>query len=165
MWNVFIGLLLPSLLVFGLYHLLTWFNVFGINGYRFWKRVARTSVLAHALLATGFFVFTYFDYRANQDLSGAGLGYGAFMFDRSQFWPLMAIFDTLPMAVLAGLFRFLAWTGHSPPGLLLLTFVIIYAAGSVEWYLIGGGIGALLERFWAGLKTPDDDDGDDPNWL
>ncbi|HLQ78367.1 MAG TPA: hypothetical protein VK210_13490, partial [Terriglobia bacterium] len=107
----------------------------------------------------------YFDYRANQDLSGAGLGYGAFMFDRSQFWPLMAIFDTLPMAVLAGLFRFLAWTGHSPPGLLLLTFVIIYAAGSVEWYLIGGGIGALLERFWAGLKTPDDDDGDDPNWL
>jgi hypothetical protein len=164
MWNVFVGLLLPILLVFGLYHLMTWFNILGINTQTYWKRVALTSALAHALLATGFFVFTYFDYRANRELSGAGLGFGAYLFDRSQFWPLMLIFDTVPMAVLVGMFLLLDWIGHALPGLLPLTLIIVYAAGTVEWYFVGGGIGALLQRFWAGLKTPDDED-EDPGWL
>jgi hypothetical protein len=29
--------------------------------------------------------------------------------------------------------------------------------GSVQWYFVGGGIGLLLERFWTGLKTGDDE--------
>ena len=165
MWNFLIGLLLPSLLVFGLYHLLTWVNFMEINSRTFWKRVAQTSVISHALLATGFFVFAYFDYRASRELADAGLGFGTYMFDRSQFWPLMAIFDTLPMALLVGMFLLLDWIGHGLPGLLALTFVITYVAGSVQWYFVGGGIGALLERFWAGLKTSDEDDGDDPDWI
>jgi hypothetical protein len=32
-----------------------------------------------------------------------------------------------------------------------------YVAGTVEWYFVGGGVGALLSRFWAGLKTDDED--------
>ena len=152
------GLPLPMILVFGLYHLMTWFNILRINDLIYWKRVALTSALAHNLLVTGFFVFTYFDFLTNRDLAGYDLGYGAFLFDRSQFWPLMTIFDTLPMAVLAGLFYLLNWIGLALPGLLVLTVVITYVAGTVEWYLVGGGVGALLSRFWTGLKTDDEED-------
>ncbi len=162
MWNLFVGLLLPLLLVFGLYHLMTWFNVLGINDLVFWKRVARTSALAHILLATGFFVFTYFDFLSNRELAGFDLPYGTFLFDRSEFWQLMKIFDTVPMVILAALFWSLDKIGLSVPGLLLLTFVITYAAGTLEWYFLGGGVGALLQRFWTGLKTDDDEDQD---WL
>ena len=162
MWIVLVELLLPVLLVFGLYHLMTWFNILRINSRVFWKRVALTASIAHLLLVTGFFVFTYFDYRANRDLAGFGLGYGAYLFDRSQFWPLTAIFDTLPMAVLVGLFLLLDRIGLALPGLLPLTIAITYAAGTVEWYFVGGGVGALLQRFWSGLKTDDDNDLD---WL
>ena len=37
------GLLMPILLVFGLYHLLTWFNILRINQRAFWKRVGMAS--------------------------------------------------------------------------------------------------------------------------
>ena len=162
MWNLFVGLLLPLLLVFGLYHLMSWFNIFRINNLVYWKRVALTSAIAHVLLVTGFFVFTYFDFLSNRELAGFDLPYGTFLLDRSQFWPLMMIFDTLPMIILAGLVWVLDAIGLALPGLLLLTFVITYVAGTVEWYLLGGGVGALLQRFWTGLKTDDDEDQD---WL
>jgi hypothetical protein len=158
MWNVFMGLPLPLLLVFGLYHLMTWFNILRINRLVYWKRVALVSALSHALLVTGFFIFSYFDYRANRDLAGFGLGYGTYLFDRSQFWPLMIIFDTLPMVLLAGFFMLLAWIGLALPGLLVLTIVVTYVAGTVEWYFVGGGVGALLSRFWSGLKTDDEEE-------
>jgi hypothetical protein len=158
MWNTLAGLLLPLLLVFGLYHLMTWFNIFRINGRTYWKRVALTSAISHVLLASGFFVFTYFDYLANRQVAGINMSYGAYLFDRSQFWPLMTIFDTLPMAILVGLFLLLDWIGLAPPGLLLLTIVITYAAGTLEWYFVGGGAGALLSRFWDGLRTDDEED-------
>jgi hypothetical protein len=70
----------------------------------------------------------------------------------------MAIFDTLPMGLLAGFFLLLEWMKLTPPGLLALTIVITYIVGTVEWYFVGGGVGALLSRFWAGLKTEDEED-------
>jgi hypothetical protein len=115
------------------------------------------SAIAHVLLATGFFVFSVFDYQTNRDLAGYDLGYGTFLFDRSQFWPLMTIFDTLPMLVLAGFFLMLQWLGLALPGLLVIAVVVTYVVGTVEWYFVGGGVGALLSRFWAGLKTEDED--------
>jgi hypothetical protein len=140
-----------------MYHLMTWFNILRINSLVYWKRVALVSSIAHVLLVTGFFVFTVFDYQTNRDLAGYDLGFGAFLFDRSQFWPLMVIFDTLPMALLAGFFLLLKWMKLTLPGLLGLTVVITYIAGTAEWYFVGGGVGALLSRFWAGLKTEDED--------
>ena len=157
MSNFFMGLPLPLLLVFGIYHLMTWFNIFHINLRAYWKRVALTSAIAHILLATGFFIFTFFDFRTNGDLGGFGLSYGAFLFERSQFWPLMVFFDTLPMAVLAGIFLLLERIGTVLPGTLVLTLVVTYVFGTVEWYFVGGGVGALLSRFWTGLKTEDED--------
>ena len=156
------GLLLPLLLVFGLYHLMTWFNILRINDAVYWKRVALASAIAHILLAAGFFVFTYFDFLSNRELAGFELPYGTFLFDRSQFWPLMTIFDTLPMIILVAMFWLLAKLGVEIPGLLVLTFVITFAAGTFEWYFLGGGVGALLQRFWTGLKTDDDEDQD---WM
>ena len=158
MFNVFVAAVLPLLLVFGLYHLLTWFNVFGINNRVHWKRVAVASVVAHFLLVTGFFVFSYFDYQANRQLAALGLSYGAFLFDRSDFWRLISFFDTLALACIVGLFALLDRFGIAPPAVVTLTIAITYIAGSLQWYLLGGAAGALLQRFWDGLKTGDDEE-------
>jgi hypothetical protein len=55
MFNAFLALLSPLLLVFGLYHLFTWFNIFRINERAYWRRVGLTSAISHFLLATGFY--------------------------------------------------------------------------------------------------------------
>jgi len=146
--------LLPPLFVFGVYHLLTWANVFRINGRVFWQRVAMTSAICHLLLVTGFFLFCYFD--------AADATFGVYLFNRSNFWNLMKIFDTAPTIVLVVLFSALDRAGMNPPGLVAITIAITYIAGTLQWFFVGGGIGALLERFFEGLKTPDPEDEE---WL
>jgi fructose-specific phosphotransferase system IIC component len=155
---IFVSVALPLLLVFGLYHLLTWFNTFRINERIYWKRVALASALAHVILATGFFVFSYYDYEANRQLGAQGLSYGSYLFVRSDFWRLIAIFDTLAVACILGLFTAVDRLGIPLPGLVAVTILITYAVGTVQWYFVGGAVGALLERFWTGLKTEDDED-------
>jgi hypothetical protein len=139
--------LLPPLLVFGVYHLLTWFNVFRINEAVFWKRVALTSAVCHILLASGFLVFSYID--------AGGSTFGPYLFDRSSFWRLMTVLDTTAMLVVILLFSIFERAGLNPPGLIPMTVAIIYIVGTLQWFVVGGGIGALLERFFEGLKTPD----------
>ena len=145
--------LLPPLFVFGVYHLMTWFNVFQINEKVFWKRVAITSALSHVLLVSGFFVFAYFDARE-------AMPFDAYLFNRSDFWKLLTIFDTAPMLAIIGLFSGFDRAGVNPPGLVAWTIAITYVVGTLQWFLVGGGIGALLERFFEGLKTPDPEDED-----
>ena len=142
--------LLPPLFVFGVYHLLTWFNVLRINERIFWKRLAIASAISHVALASGFFVFSYVD--------AAGADFAAYLFNRSGFWRLMAIFDTAPMLALIGLFTVLDRSGVNPPGLVTMTLAVTYVVGTLQWYFVGGGLGALLERFFEGLKTPDPED-------
>ena len=142
--------LLPPLFVFGIYHLLTWFNVVRINERVFWKRVAIASAVCHVLLASGFFAFSYLDAR--------DANFGVYLFNRSNFWKLMTIFDTAAMLVIIGLFTAFDRAGMNPPGLVGMTLGITYVVGTVQWFLIGGGIGALLERFFEGLKTPEPED-------
>jgi len=146
--------LLAPLFVFGVYHLLTWFNLFQINKRVFWKRVAVTSAICHVLLASGFFVFSYLD--------AQGAPFGRYLFDRSDFWRLVTIFDTGVMLAIVGFFSVLDRAGMNPPGLVAMTIAITYIVGTLQWFLIGGGIGALLERFFEGLKTPDPED---EQWL
>jgi hypothetical protein len=146
--------LLPPLFVFGIYHLLTWFNVARINERVFWKRVAIASAVCHVLLASGFFAFSYLDAR--------DANFGVYLFNRSNFWKLMTIFDTAAMLVIIGLFTAFDRAGMNPPGLVGMTLGITYIVGTVQWFLIGGGIGALLERFFEGLKTPEPEDDE---WL
>lgn len=148
------ALLLPPLFVFGVYHLLTWFNAFSINQRVYWKRVAAASSISHFLLLTGFLVFLYVD--------ADGAPFGPFLFDRSYFWRFMTLFDTAPMLVILAIFSVMARAEINPPGVLLLALGITYIVGTVQWFLIGGGIGALLERLWEGLKTGDEEDED---WL
>jgi hypothetical protein len=145
------SLLLPPLFVFGVYHLLTWFNVLHINRRVFWKRVAITSAICHVLLVSGFFLITYLEV-------GDTASFGAYLFDRSNFWKLITIFDTAPMLVIIALFSIFVRTDVNPPGLVALTMAITYIVGTLQWFFVGGGIGALLERFFEGLKTPDPED-------
>jgi hypothetical protein len=142
--------LLAPLFVFGVYHLLTWFNILRINEKVFWRRVAITSAICHVLLAAGFFAFSYFD---------AGPGpFGPYLFNESSFWKLMGIFDTAAMVVILILFASLDRAGINPPGLVAITIVLTLLIGTVQWFFVGGGIGALLERFFHGLRTPDPED-------
>ncbi len=147
--------LLPPLLVFGVYHLLTWFDVLGINKRVFWRQVALTSAICHVLLVSGFLVFSYVDFQAHLSLEPADLKFGPYIFTRSDFWRLMSVFDTIPMFFILILFSMLDRAGMNPPGLLALTFGITYVIGTVQWFFVGGGAGLILERFFQGLKTPD----------
>ena len=37
--------------------------------------------------------------------------------------------------------------------MLLVVLGLIYVVGTVQWYFVGGAIGAILEKIWGGLKT------------
>jgi hypothetical protein len=146
--------LLAPLFVFGVYHLLTWFNIFRINERVYWKRIAVASAIAHILLLTGFLVFSWFD--------ASGTPFGPYLFNNSEFTRLLRVFDTAAMLLILLVFSAMARAEINPPGLLVLTLAITYLVGSLQWFLIGGGIGALLEKFWSGLKTGEDEDEE---WL
>jgi hypothetical protein len=149
-----VSFLLAPLFVFGVYHLLTWFNIFRINERVYWKRIALASAVAHIFLLTGFLVFSWFD--------AGGVPFGPYLFNNSEFTRLLRIFDTAAMVIIVFVFSAMARADVNPPGLLVLTLAITYMIGSFQWFLIGGGVGALLEKFWSGLKTPDDEDEE---WL
>jgi hypothetical protein len=146
--------LLAPLFVFGVYHLLTWFNIFRINERVYWKRIAIASAISHVLLFTGFLVFSWFD--------AAGAPFGPYLFNNSEFTRLLRVLDTAAMVIILLVFSAMARAEINPPGLLVLTLGLSYIVGSLQWFLIGGGIGALLEKFWSGLKTGDDEDEE---WL
>lgn len=143
-------LLLAPLFVFGVYHLLTWFNILRINSFVFWRRVAITSAVCHVLLALGFLIFSYFD--------AGGRPFGPFLFNESDFWKLIEIFDTAAMLAILVLFSALDRAGVNPPGLVAITIALIFVVGTLQWFFVGGGVGALLERFFEGLRTPDPED-------
>jgi hypothetical protein len=146
--------LLAPLFVFGVYHLLTWFNIFRVNERVYWKRIAIASAVAHILLLTGFLVFSWLD--------AGGAPFGPYLFNNSEFTRLLRVFDTAAMLIILLVFSVMARAEVNPPGLLVLTLAITYLVGSLQWFMIGGGIGALLEKFWSGLKTGEDEDEE---WL
>src|SRR5262245_12867932 len=156
MFLLLVGLLMPILLVFGLYHLLTWYNVAGINRRPLWQRVGMAAAISHILLVAGFFAFSYFDYNANRNTTLAGFGFDGYLFNRSEFWRLMTIFDTAPMLVLLMIAAVLDRVGLNAP-LVLVAAGVTLVVGTVQWYFLGGLAGVLLSRFWSGLKTGDDD--------
>src|SRR5688572_12238857 len=130
MLYVLTSLLMPILLVFGLYHLLTWFDVWGINRRAYWRRVAITSAISHVLLVSGFLLFSWLDYQQSSRISSSGLNFDAYLFNSYQFWRVLMIFDTVPTIVLVGLFALLDRLGLSLPGLMVITVVTIYVVGS-----------------------------------
>jgi hypothetical protein len=152
--------MMPVLLVFGLYHLLTWFNVMNINARSYWKRIGLTSGISHLILAGGFFIFSYIDYRMNLNTTLSGLGFDTYLFYRSEFWRLVTIFDTAPMLALLGILAILDKLGANPPYLVGIAIAVTLVVGTIQWYLVGGAIGLLLERFWSGLKSGDEPDED-----
>jgi hypothetical protein len=152
MFNAFLAVVIPLLLVFGLYHLLTWFNLFRINGRVYWKRVGLTAAVAHFLLATGFFLFTWFELRSNRTYVLLGMQYATYLFRHSAFWELITVFDTAPMLGALAAFSLMDRVGVSGP-LLLVAMGMVYIVGTLQWYYVGGGVGAVFQKIWEGLKT------------
>src|SRR5688572_18721791 len=151
MFNAFLAALIPLLLVFGLYHLFTWFNVFRINERVYWKRVGLTAAIAHFLLATGFFVFAWFDHTGLAHRL-SGMDYATFLFQHSTFWQMLAIFDTVAMLGILAVFSLMS-PAAAPGQLLVVAMGMTYVVGTAQWYFLGGGIGAVLQKIWDGLKT------------
>ena len=152
MLNAFLAVLLPLLLVFGLYHLFTWFNVFRINERAYWRRVGLTAAISHFLLATGFFLFAWFDLHSNRAYVALGMSYATFLFQRSAFWQLLGVFDTIPMLGILAAFTVMNALGIFS-GVLPVAIILTYVVGTLQWYYVGGAIGAILEKIWGGLKT------------
>ncbi len=155
---VLTAILLPPLFVFGVYHLLTWFDVLQINSRVYWKRVALASAISHVILFTGFIVFLYLDFRTAMRSDVVASSFGGFVFNRSEFWRLLTILDTAPILVILALFSLMDQAGVNPPGLLIVAFGITYLIGTVQWFLVGGGLGAVVEKVWTGLKAGDEED-------
>jgi len=153
----FAAIMLPPLLIFGLYHLSTWLNLFAINNMVFWKRFALICAIAHGFLVSGFFIFSYHDFQTNSLLVPGANNFEAFLFSRPEFWRLMLAFDITPMLFILGLFSAADYFGIVLPEPLLVTLMFIYLVGTVQWYWVGGGLAAALERIWDGLKKQDDD--------
>ena len=160
MFSILSGVFMPVLLVFGLYHLMTWFNIGNINRRVFWKRVGFTSAISHIILACGFFIFSYIDFTVNQSVRIAGVGFDNYLFNGSQFWQLMLFFDTTPMLAMLAVYSLFDRFGVAPLNLVAVAIAITLIVGTVQWYFLGGAIGLLLERFWTGLKSGDDADED-----
>ena len=70
----------------------------------------------------------------------------------------MTIFDTAPTLAIIALLSALDRAGMNPPGLVPITIAITYIVGTLQWFFAGGALGAVLERFFEGLKTPDPED-------
>jgi hypothetical protein len=151
----------PLLLVFGLYHLMTWFDVFRVGNMVYWKRVGLAAALAHVLLLTAVLVWSYVDFVASQRFIPAGTNYETFLFTHTEFRRLVTLFDTAAMLVLLLFLMLMDRVGGAGTILLPLTIAVTCSVGTLQWFLVGGGIGALLGRFWESLKTGDDDE----EWL
>jgi len=154
MFNAFLALLSPLLLVFGLYHLFTWFNIFRINERAYWRRVGLTAAISHSLLATGFFLFAWFDHRGIAYLLSR-MDYATFLFQHSAFWQMLAIFDTAAMLGTLAVFSLMGPAVGSDR-LLLVAMSLTYIVGTFQWYYVGGAVGAILQKVWDGLKTGDE---------
>ena len=153
MFNAFLALLSPLLLVFGLYHLFTWFNIFRINGRAYWRRVGLTAAISHFLLATGFFLFAWFDHRGIAYLLSR-MDYATFVFQHSAFWQMLAIL-ILRQCWELSLFSLMG-PAVSSDRLLLVAMGLIYIVGTLQWCYVGGAAGAILQKVWDGLKTGDE---------
>jgi len=152
MFNAFLAVLIPLLLVFGLYHLFTWFNVLRINDRVYWRRVGLTAAIAHFLLVTGFLVFAWFELQSKQTYVALGMSYATYLFEHSAFWQLLGVFDTVAMLGILAVYTLMSQAALSG-GELGVALAGTYILGTLQWYYVGGGIGAALGKLWGGLKT------------
>jgi len=138
---------LPPLLVFALYHLSLWVGVPGMRRRGFWRRVAFASALAHVLIVVGLALLAWID-----DSSDAGMPVSV----SGDLWAVLWVLDPVAMAVLAGI---LPATGSLALPSALITLL---GVGTLQWYWVGGALGAAFERVWRALRTPGDDL---PDWF
>jgi hypothetical protein len=113
----------------------------------FWRRVAFASALAHVLIVVGLALLAWID-----DSSDAGMPVSV----SGDLWAVLWVLDPVAMAVLAGI---LPATGSLALPSALITLL---GVGTLQWYWVGGALGAAFERVWRALRTPGDDL---PDWF
>jgi hypothetical protein len=106
-------------------------------------------------LATGFFVFTWFDLQGNRIYAALGMTYARFLLEHSSFWQLLGVFDTVAMLAILAAFSIMD-SVRVHGGVLPVALGMTYVVGTLQWYYIGGGVGAVLQKIWDGLKTGED---------
>jgi hypothetical protein len=155
-------MLLPPLLIFGLYHLTVWFDIFGMRRRVFSRQVGVSSGLAHGLLALGGFGLLYVDYESTATMFGNDMGFAAFLMNSRDFWQFLLLFDTLAGVAMLGLLALLDYVNLGTGPIVPVTAGMVLLLGTFQWYWFGAAAGATLERIWSGLKTQDEDE---PDWL
>jgi len=96
-------------------------------------------------------VFAWFDHTGVVSRL-SGMDYATFLFQHSTFWQMLAVFDTVALLGILAVFSLLS-PAVGGGTLLLVGIGMTYIVGTVQWYFVGGGIGALVQKIWEGLKT------------
>jgi hypothetical protein len=152
-------ILLPVLLVFGLYHLNVWLSVPGIRDRPFWGQVAAASGEGHVLILVGIVALAGLDYRTQLDLAGPGSSFGVYLLTGTDFSAVMWLLDPLPMAILAVLVSLIPIAAGVIWAVTLPTLLL---AGTLQWMAVGGVLAWAFGRLWGSLRT----EGDDlPDWF
>jgi hypothetical protein len=156
MLYVFALIVLPPLLVFGLYHLNLWLDIPGIGKRPLWARVAVASGEGHLLIVLGLFWLAWLDYRAEILGSGGDQAFGVYLLTATDFPSVMWVLDPFAMVILFALIPIIAGFAL---GATVMTLMI---AGTMQWMLLGGAAAWGFARVWGSLRT----EGDDlPNWF
>lgn len=149
-------ILLPVLLVFGLYHMNVWLGAPGFRGRPFWLQVAVASGEAHLLIVLGLLVLAWLDYRSQISVSGPIPTFGVYLLTGTDFPAAMWVLDPLAMAILLVLIPMIAGIA------LAATLTTLFLAGTLQWMALGGIVAWGFERIWGSLRT----EGDDlPDWF
>lgn len=151
-------LLLPALLVFGLYHLNVWLGLPGSPGRALWQRVAVASGEGHILILLGLLILAGLDYRTQLPVSGPAPAFGVYLLTGTDFPAAMWVLDPLAMALL---FVMIPLIPTSAGVALAVTLTTLLLVGTLQWIVVGGVLAWAFERLWGSLRT----EGDDlPNW-
>jgi hypothetical protein len=82
----------------------------------------------------------------------SGTDYATFLFQHSAFWQMLRVFDTVALLGILAAFSLMS-PAVGAGTLLLVAIGLTYTVGTAQWYFVGGGVGALLQKVWDGLKT------------
>lgn len=152
-------ILLPVLLVFGLYHLNVWLNFAGVRAWPFWRQVAAASGEGHILILLGIVALAGLDYRTQLAVSGPGSPFGVYLLTGTDFPAVMWLLDPLPMAILFVMIPLIPAIAGVVLGVTLSTLLL---AGTLQWMAVGGVLAWTFGRIWGSLRT----EGDDlPDWF
>lgn len=155
-------LLLPPLLVFAVYHLNLWIDLAGVRRRAFWLRVALASGEAHLLIVIGLAGLMWLDYRSRVVTPDELATFGVHVLTRTDLIRLLWILDPLAMGVLSVGLSVASGVSLDAGAVLAITLVAVLALGTLQWCVVGAGLGFGFGHLWTALRSGEDDL---PDWF